>query len=43
MNVRNKKEYLFLLNNHFKIVNYKIVNQLFIPYTWFTTVCKNSN
>lgn len=40
MNVRNKKEYLFLLKNHFKRINYKIVSQLFIPYTWFTTVCK---
>ncbi len=40
MNVRNKKEYLFLLKSHFKIVKYKIVPQLFIPYTWFTTVCK---
>ncbi len=40
MNVRNKKEYLCLLNSHFKKISYKIVPQFFIPYTWFATICK---
>ena len=38
-NVRKKKEYLRILKNHFKNVKPKITHQLFIPYTWFTTVC----
>lgn len=38
-NVRKKKEYLKILKNHFKNVKPKITHQLFIPYTWFTTVC----
>ena len=43
MNVRNKKEYLFLLNNHFKTVNYKIVNQLLFPTLGLQQYVKNSN
>ncbi len=39
-NVRTKKEYINILSKHFKIVQSKITQQNFIPYTWFTTVCK---
>ena len=39
-NVRKKGEYLSLLKTHFKKLQYKITHQFFIPYTWFTTVCK---
>lgn len=35
--VRNKTGYLNLLKSQFKIVNFKIYNQKFIPYTWFVT------
>lgn len=35
--VRNKTGYLSLLKSQFKIVNFKIYNQKFIPYTWFVT------
>ncbi len=38
-NVRRKKEYLKILKKHFKNVAPKITHQIFIPYTWFTTVC----
>lgn len=40
LNVRKKKEYLNLLKPHFKYLNAKITNQLFIPYTWFSVICK---
>mgnify|MGYP001316807608 FL=1 len=39
-NVRTKKEYINILSKHFKTVQSKITQQNFIPYTWFTTVCK---
>lgn len=38
-NVRNKKDYLKLINTHFKKVKYRIKIQKFIPYTWFYTFC----
>ena len=38
-NVRKKKDYMNLLKKHFKIIKPKITHQLFIPYTWFTTIC----
>ena len=40
LNVREKKEYLSLLKPHFKYLNAQITNQLFIPYTWFSVICK---
>ena len=39
-NVREKKGYLNLLNTQFKKLKFKTLHQPFIPYTWFTTVCK---
>ena len=39
-NVRKKNEYLNLLSNHFKKPRFKTTHQAFIPYTWFTTICK---
>lgn len=39
-NVREKKGYLNLLNTQFKKLKFRILRQPFIPYTWFTTVCK---
>ncbi len=39
-NVRKKKEYLSILKKHFKNVQSKITHQTFVPYTWFTTVCR---
>jgi len=39
-NVRKKKEYLSILKKHFKNVKSKITHQTFVPYTWFTTVCR---
>jgi len=39
MNVRKKSEYINLLKKHFRNIKPKIVNQSFVPYTWFTTVC----
>ena len=38
--VRKKKEYINLIKKSFKRVNSKITHQLFIPYTWFTMICK---
>ncbi len=40
MNVRKKEEYINLLKSHFKNLKSKITYQSFIPYTWFTTICK---
>ncbi len=40
MNVRRKEEYISLLKSHFKNLKSKITYQSFIPYTWFTTICK---
>ena len=39
-NVRREKEYLNLFKPNFKYIKAKITNQFFIPYTWFTVVCK---
>ncbi len=39
-NVRKEKEYLKLLKLHFKNLKSKVTHQFFIPYTWFTTICK---
>lgn len=39
-NVRTKKEYLDLLEKHFKNLKSEITHQNFIPYTWFTTICR---
>jgi 2-polyprenyl-3-methyl-5-hydroxy-6-metoxy-1,4-benzoquinol methylase len=38
--VRKKKEYINLIKKSFKRVNSKITHQFFIPYTWFTMICK---
>ena len=40
MNVRIKEEYLNLLKKHFRSVSSKVTNQFFIPYTWFSMICK---
>tara|TARA_B100001248_G_scaffold64627_1_gene45125 strand:- start:3731 stop:4273 length:543 start_codon:yes stop_codon:yes gene_type:complete len=40
INVRNKDQYLKILKKHFKSLDFKITHQKFIPYTWFSTVCK---
>ena len=39
-NVREEKEYIILLKNYFNNVKTKITHQTFIPYTWFTTICR---
>ena len=39
-NVRDKKGYLDLLKSSFKNLRFDITHQKFVPYTWFTTVCK---
>lgn len=39
-NIRNEVEYSNLLVNYFKITNRNIKNQVFIPYTWFSTECE---
>jgi len=39
-NVRNKNGYTKLLKKHFREVKSKITHQNFIPYTWFSTICK---
>ena len=39
-NVRNKNDYLKLLGKNFKNIKFKIKKQSFIPYTWFSTLCK---
>ena len=41
-NVRGSNEYLKLLKTHFKGVKSKITHQTFVPYTWFSAVCKNN-
>ena len=38
-NVRNKSDYLKLLQKYFKKIKFKIKHQNFIPYTWFSTQC----
>jgi 2-polyprenyl-3-methyl-5-hydroxy-6-metoxy-1,4-benzoquinol methylase len=38
-NVRNKENYLKLLTKHFRNVKFNIKHQIFIPYTWFSTLC----
>lgn len=40
-NVRFPKDYISRLKKHFKKIDYKIDNQKFIPYTWFSTKCIN--
>ena len=40
LNVRMKEEYLNLLKKHFRKVSSKITHQFFIPYTWFSMICK---
>lgn len=40
MNVRKKNEYLSLVNVHFKSIKASITHQVFIPYTWFSMICK---
>ncbi len=40
MNVRIKEEYLNLLKKHFRNVSSKVTHQFFIPYTWFSMICK---
>ena len=40
LNVRNKKKYLDLVNKFFKRTKTEITNQFFIPYTWFTMICR---
>jgi hypothetical protein len=37
--IRNLSDYEFLLKNNFRKLSYSIINQKFIPYTWFTAVC----
>ena len=40
MNVRSRENYLRLIKKHFKNLQHRIIHQSFIPYTWFTTICK---
>lgn len=40
MNVRFKNDYINLIKKYFKKVKFKISYQFFIPYTWFSMVCK---
>ncbi len=40
MNVRKKNQYINLLKIYFRNCKSKVTKQHFIPYTWFTTVCK---
>ena len=37
--IRNLSDYEFFLKNNFNKFSYSIINQKFIPYTWFTSVC----
>ena len=40
MNVRKKQNYIHLINKHFNNIKSKITRQFFIPYTWFSMICK---
>ena len=40
MNIREKSNYLKLFNAYFKNIRTKITHQFFVPYTWFSTICK---
>jgi len=40
MNIREKSNYLKLANAYFKNIRAKITHQFFVPYTWFSTICK---
>tara|TARA_B110000967_G_scaffold197059_1_gene228361 strand:+ start:5280 stop:5894 length:615 start_codon:yes stop_codon:yes gene_type:complete len=40
MNVRIKDDYTNLVKTHFKKIKSNITRQFFIPYTWFSMVCK---
>lgn len=37
--IRNLSDYECFLKNNFNKFSYSIINQKFIPYTWFTSVC----
>jgi SAM-dependent methyltransferase len=37
--IRNLSDYEVLLRNNFKNFNYSIINQKFVPYTWFEAIC----
>lgn len=37
--IRNLSDYEFFLKNNFNKFSYSIINQKFIPYTWFISVC----
>lgn len=38
-NIKNLREYNEILKKNFKKVSYKVKNQKFIPYTWYTALC----
>jgi 2-polyprenyl-3-methyl-5-hydroxy-6-metoxy-1,4-benzoquinol methylase len=40
LNVRYKNDYKNLMKPHFKNINSKITHQFFIPYTWFSMICR---
>jgi len=40
MNIREKSNYLKLVNVYFKNIRAKITHQFFVPYTWFSVICK---
>ena len=40
MNVRRKKDYISLVKSQFKNIKSKVTHQSFIPYTWFSMICK---
>jgi SAM-dependent methyltransferase len=37
--IRNLSDYEVLLKDNFKNFNYSIINQKFVPYTWFEAIC----
>ena len=40
MNVRTKENYINLVQTNFKKIRSKISHQFFIPYTWYSMICK---
>ena len=40
MNIREKSNYLKLVSAYFKNIRAKITHQFFVPYTWFSIICK---
>jgi len=40
MNVRKEKDYRILLKQYFRNIRSKVTHQFFIPYTWFSMICK---